>query len=164
MGEGWEGVTLPAAQAALPNKTPGNGSEKIEKLGPAEWAWRSIPEAFRAGGRTGEGLLDHSKPARSSAAVTTRPESAGSALMRPRQRRAPARRSARRDPCRGRNGLAILAHRLQAHLDRLACIRLRFFQGFAIADHRRQLGAGDREPAFGLRPEAAEISDNHLPT
>jgi hypothetical protein len=39
MGEGWEGVTLPAAQeasdaSALANKTPGNGSEKIEKLGP----------------------------------------------------------------------------------------------------------------------------------
>ena len=134
------------------------------ETGPAEWACRSIPEAFRAGGRTGEGLLDHSKPARSSAAMTTRPESAGSALMRPRQRRAPARRSARRDPCRGRNGLAVLAHHLQAQLDRLARIRLRFFQDFAIGNHRRQLEADDREPTLGLGPEASEISDKRLPT
>jgi hypothetical protein len=61
-GEGWEGVTLPAAQEASDSlrtaqQTPGNCSEKIEKLGPAEWAWRSIPEAFRAGDRSGDGLL-----------------------------------------------------------------------------------------------------------
>jgi hypothetical protein len=44
----------------------------------------------------------------------------------------------------------------QAQLDRLARIRLRFFQGFAIGNHRGQLGAGDREPTFGLAPEAAD--------
>jgi hypothetical protein len=41
MGEGWEGVVLPAAQDASDslrtrNKTPGQCPEKIEKLGPAE--------------------------------------------------------------------------------------------------------------------------------
>jgi hypothetical protein len=70
--------------------------------------------------------------------------------MRPRQRRAPAGRSARRHPGRGRDGLAILPHHLQAQLDRLARIRLRFFQGFAIGNHRGQFEAGDREPTFGL--------------
>ena len=89
------------AASALPNKTPGNCSEKIEKLGPAEWARRSIPEAFRARDRSGDGLLAPSKPARSSAAMTTRPESAGSALMPPRRRPAPADRSARRGRGRG---------------------------------------------------------------
>jgi hypothetical protein len=52
-------------------------------------------------------------------------------------------------PVGGRNGLAILPHHLQAQLDRLARIRLRFFQGFAIGNDRRQLGAGDREPTIG---------------
>jgi hypothetical protein len=42
MGQGWEGVTLPAAQGAsgslrtASTKRRGNSSEKIEKLGPAE--------------------------------------------------------------------------------------------------------------------------------
>jgi hypothetical protein len=33
-----------------------------------------------------------------------------------------------------------------------------------IDHHRRQLGAGDREPTFGLGPEATEIGDKRLPT
>ena len=52
----------------------------------------------------------------------------------------------------------------KAQLDGLARIRLRFFQGFAISNHRGKLVAGDREPAFGLGPEAAEISDKRLLT
>src|SRR5882724_10315191 len=56
-------------------------------------------------------------------------------------------------PVRGWNGLAILPHHLQTQLDRLPRVGLRFFQGFAISNDRGQLGAGDREPAFGFGPE-----------
>ena len=55
--------------------------------------------------------------------------------------------------------MAILPHDLQAQLDRLPCVRLCFFQAFAIRDDRRQLGAGEREPTFRFGPEVAEISD-----
>ena len=60
--------------------------------------------------------------------------------------------------------LAILPHHLQTQLDRLTRVRLRFFQGFTTGDDRGQLGAGDREAAFGLGPEAAEIRHKRLPT
>jgi hypothetical protein len=119
-------------------------------------AWRSIPEAFRAGGRSGDGLLATSKPARSSAAMTTRPGApAALSCVRVSDRHQLVDRRGE-IPVGGRNELAILPHHLQAQLDRLARIRLRFFQGFAIGNHRGELGAGDREPTFGLGPEASE--------
>jgi hypothetical protein len=43
----------------------------------------------------------------------------------------------------GRNGLAILPHHLQTQLDRLARIRLRLFQGFAVGNPP---GASHRNP------------------
>jgi hypothetical protein len=62
-------------------------------------------------------------------------------------------------PIRRRDGLAILPHHLQTQLDRLPRVRLRFFESFAIGNHRRQPGTADREPALGFGPEVAEISN-----
>jgi hypothetical protein len=172
MGEGWEGVMLPAAQEASASlrtastKRPGNCSEKIRNRAPGEAGlaqYRTnhsgreiVPmnghDRLAAGSSRCRRIqceplvLITSKPARSAAAMTMRPEGRGQI------------------PVGGRNGLAILPHHLQAQLDRLAHIRLRFFQGFAIGNYRGQLGAGDREPTIGLGPEAAEISDKRLPT
>jgi hypothetical protein len=94
-----------------------------------------------AGNNTTTLLLITSKLARSSAAMTMRPESAGSALMRPRSATGASWSIGEaRSRSGGRSGLAILSHHLQAQLDRLARTRLRLFQGFAIGNHRGSLG------------------------
>lgn len=90
-------MILPATQEASDslrtlNKTPGSCSEKIENRAPAEIVPINGPIVWRLGSsrcrrkRCDPLVLITSKPARSSATMTTRPESAGSALMRSRHR------------------------------------------------------------------------------
>jgi hypothetical protein len=172
MGEGWEGVLLPAAQEASASlrtastKRPGNCSEKIRNRAPAEAGLAQY--RTKHSGREIVPMNGHDRLAAGSSRycriqyepldlITSKPGS-------PRHGDDYAARGARRDPGREAKWAGHpptsppgTARSPRAHSPAL-------LPGFAIGNHRRQLRAGDREPTFGLGPKAAEISDKTLPT